>query len=239
MKARVSEPLAASPFFYGPPDLRRRKAGRPQSHLPSQQPEQQPQPAQAWASSAVRGTTYASFVEVGIPSGEPGSYRGRLARDNRATVEACRAGRPQREGARSMKGSSRTFVIVLAMTTIFATVATGAALAARKTSSSSASCAVSPDPVASGTTLTVSGRAGHNGNWVNAYVYYSDGYWGFMGGSVGGGGSFSLSGPAQETHTSFWGPYYPASSGPASVQIYTGSASKNLGMVATCSFTVS
>jgi len=131
MKARVSEPLAASPFSYGPPDRRRRKAGRPQSHLPSPQPERQPQPAQAWASSAVQGTTYAGSVEVGIPSGEPGSYRGHLARDIRATVEASRKGRPPREGGKTMKGTTRTFLIVLAMATILATVTTGAAVAGK------------------------------------------------------------------------------------------------------------
>ena len=131
MNARVSEPLTASPFFYGPPDRRRGKAGRSQSHLPSPLPERQPQPAQAWAGSVVRGTSYATSVEVGIPSEEPASYRGHLARDIRATVEASRTGRPPREGARTMKGTTRTFVITLAMATILATVATGAAVAAK------------------------------------------------------------------------------------------------------------
>jgi len=153
----------------------------------------------------------------------------------RATTEASQTGRPPREGARKMKGTTRTFLLVLAIASILATVTTGAAVARR----SSSSCAVSPNPVASGAALTVSGRAGHSGNWVNAYIYFSDGYWEVLGGSVGGGGSFSLSGIAQETHTSLWGPFYPASSGPASVQIYTGSASRDLGMVATCSFSVS
>ncbi len=134
-----------------------------------------------------------------------------------------------------MRGTTRTFLIVLVMATILATVTTGAAVAGK----SSSSCAVSPNPVASGAALTVSGRAGHSGNWVNAYIYYSDGYYELLGGSVGGGGSFSMSGMAQETHTSLWGPFYPASSGPASVEIYTGSASRDLGMVATCSFSVS
>src|SRR5436309_12521372 len=118
MNARVSEPLTASPFFYGPPDRRRGKAGRSQSHLPSPLPERQPQPAQAWAGSVVRGTSYATSVEVGIPSEEPASYRGHLARDIRATVEASRKGRPPREGARNMKGTTRTFVVALAMATI-------------------------------------------------------------------------------------------------------------------------
>jgi hypothetical protein len=134
-----------------------------------------------------------------------------------------------------MKATSRTFLIVLAMATILATVTTGAAVAGK----SSSSCAVSPNPVASGAPLTVSGKGGHSGNWVNAYIYYSDGYWELLGGSVGGGGGFSLSGMAQETHTSLWGPFYPASSGPATVQIYAGSANRDLGMVATCSFSVS
>src|SRR5881396_539570 len=124
MNPRVSEPLAASPFSYGPPDRRRREAGRPQSHLPSPLPERQPQPTQASAASAVRGTSYESSVEVGIPSREPASYRGHLARDIRATVEASRKGRPPREGGKTMKGSTRTFVIALAMATILATVAT-------------------------------------------------------------------------------------------------------------------
>ena len=131
MTAHVSEPLVASPFFYGPPDRRRPKTGRPQSHLRSPQPERRPQPAEVLAGSAVRGTSYASSVEVGIPSGEPGSYRGHLARDIRATVEASRTGRPPREGGKTMKGTTRTFVIALAMATILATVATGAAVAAK------------------------------------------------------------------------------------------------------------
>jgi hypothetical protein len=134
-----------------------------------------------------------------------------------------------------MKRTTRTFVIALAMATILATVATGAGA----TGKSSSSCAVSPNPVASGAALTVSGKAGHRGGWVNAYIYYSDGYWELLAGSVGGGGSFSLSGMAQETHTSLWGPFYPASSGPALVQIYAGSANRDLGMVTTCSFSVS
>jgi hypothetical protein len=157
MKARVSKPLAASPFFYGPPDLRRRKAGRHQSHLPSPQPERQPQPAQAWASSAVRGTTYAGSVEVGIRSGEPGSYRGHLARDIRATVEASRKGRPPREGGKTMKGTTRTFVIALAMATILAT--TGAAVA------SSSGCAQSAP------------RASATNNWA----WGAPGSWGMPG----------------------------------------------------------
>lgn len=103
---------------------------------------------------------------------------------------------------------------------------------------SGAQCSVSPDPVSSAGALTVSGKAGHNGDWVNAYVYYSDGYWELLGGSIEGGGKFSLAGYAEETHTSLWGPFYPASTGPASVEIYVGTASKNLGVVATCKFRV-
>src|SRR5438093_13407213 len=115
MNARVSEPLTASPFFYGPPDRRRGKAGRSQSHLPSPLPERQPQPAQA--GSVVRGTSYATSVEVGIPSEEPSSYRGHLARDIRATVDARRAARPPKDGAATRRGTARTFVITLAMAT--------------------------------------------------------------------------------------------------------------------------
>lgn len=235
MTARTSPIPAASTFFFGPPDRRRRTAGRRQDPHAFPQPERRPQPEQAQKVSAVRETSYAGSVKVGIPSKELASYRGQVARDMRATAEASRPGRPPREGARNMKATSRTFLIVLAMATILATVATGAAVAGK----SSSSCAVSPNPVASGAALTVSGKAGHSGNWVNAYIYYSDGYWELLGGSVGGGGSFSLSGMAQETHTSLWGPFYPASSGPATVQIYAGSANRDLGMVATCSFSVS
>ncbi len=235
MTARTPPIPAASTFFYGPPDRRRRRAGRRQAPHPSPQPERRPQPKQVRTPSAVRETPYASSVKVGIPTKEPASYRGHVTRDMRATTEASQTGRPPREGARKMKGTTRTFLLVLAIASILATVTTGAAVARR----SSSSCAVSPNPVASGAALTVSGRAGHSGNWVNAYIYFSDGYWEVLGGSVGGGGSFSLSGIAQETHTSLWGPFYPASSGPASVQIYTGSASRDLGMVATCSFSVS
>jgi hypothetical protein len=129
MTARTSPIAAASTFFYGPPDRRRPRAGRAESEHPSPQPERPPQPQQAREASAVRGTTYASSVEVGIPSREPASYRGVLARDMRAKAEASRTGRPPREGARNMKGTSRTFLIVLAMATILATVATGAAMA--------------------------------------------------------------------------------------------------------------
>jgi len=104
---------------------------------------------------------------------------------------------------------------------------------------SGGTCAVSPDPVASGGALTVSGNAGKSGDWVNAYLYYSDGTWVMIGGSIGGGGSFSLSGTAVATHTSLWGPFYPAASGPGTVQVYAGSANRDLGMVTTCSFSVS
>jgi hypothetical protein len=235
MAARTPPIPAASTFFFGPPDRRRRRAGRRPAPHPSPHPERRPQPEQVGKPSAVRETSYARSVELGIPSKEPASYRGHVARDMRAAAEASRTGRPPREGARNMKATSRTFLIVLAMATILATVTTGAAVAGK----SSSSCAVSPNPVASGAALTVSGRAGHSGNWVNAYIYYSDGYWELLGGSVGGGGSFSLSGMAQETHTSLWGPFYPASSGGASVEIYAGSANRDLGMVATCSFSVS
>jgi len=106
-------------------------------------------------------------------------------------------------------------------------------------SNSSSPCVVSPDPVASGGALTVSGKAGRSGDWVNAYLYYSDGSWVMLGGSIGGGGSFSLSGTAVATQASLWGPFYPAPSGPATVQIYAGSANRDLGMVETCRFSVS
>jgi hypothetical protein len=104
---------------------------------------------------------------------------------------------------------------------------------------SGGSCAVSPNPVASGASLTVSGKAGHSGNWVNAYLYYSDGTWDFIGGSVGSGGTFSLTGSAEATTASLWGPFVPATTGPARADIYAGSASRDLGMVATCTFSVS
>ncbi len=115
------------------------------------------------------------------------------------------------------------------------------AFATRHTSSgkTAADCAVSPNPVASGGALTVSGKAGRNGGWVNAYIYYADGYWDMIGGSVGSGGAYSLSGSAVETHSSLWGPFYPAGSGPARVEIYAGTANTDLGLVDTCSFSVS
>ena len=136
------------------------------------------------------------------------------------------------------------FLIVLGMIAVLALVATAAGAAPKagshgggKTSSSS-TCTVSPNPVASGAALTVSGSAGSSGDWVNAYIYYSDNTWKLLGGSIGGGG-YSLSGQATATYTSLWGPFYPAASGPARVEVYAGSANKNLGMVATCSFSVS
>ncbi len=79
MTPRTSPISAASTFFYGPPDRRRRRAGRRQSQHPSPQPER-PQRAQSWKASAVRGTSYATPVEVGIPSTELPSYRGRVRR---------------------------------------------------------------------------------------------------------------------------------------------------------------
>src|SRR6266508_1834502 len=131
MTARTSPIPAASTFFYGPPDRRRRRAGTRQAQHPSPQPERRPQPEQARKASAVRETSYANSVEVGIPSKEPAAYRGHVARDMRATAEASQTGRPPREGARNMKGTSRTFLIVLAMATILATVTTGAAVAGK------------------------------------------------------------------------------------------------------------
>jgi hypothetical protein len=166
---------------------------------------------------------------------EDGSYDGHLAQDIRATILASRAGRLPRSRAKTAKRGARTFTAVLASAMILATIASGASASGK---GQDLSCTVSPDPVASDTTVTISGRTGGGGSWVNAYIYYSDGYWGFMGGSVSGG-RFSLSGLAQETHTSYWGPFYPASTGPASVQIYAGTANKNMGMVETCSFSVS
>jgi hypothetical protein len=69
-------------------------------------------------------------VELGILSKEDASYRGHMARDMRATAEASRTGRPP-QGARNMKGTFRTLLIVLAMATILATVTTGAAMGAK------------------------------------------------------------------------------------------------------------
>ncbi len=163
------------------------------------------------------------------------SHPGNLASDIRATVDANRTTHPPGPGAKTFKRSARGVMTVLALALIVGTIASGASASGK---GQDLSCTVSPDPVASDTTLTISGRTGGGGSWVNAYIYYSDGYWGFMGGSVSGG-RFSLSGLAQETHTSFWGPFYPASTGPASVQIYAGTANRNLGMVETCSFSVS
>ncbi len=131
MTARTPPIPPASTFFFGPPDRRRSRAGRRQAPHPSPHPERQPQPEQAQKASAVRETSYASSVKVGIPSKEPPSYRGHVAREMRATAEASRRGRPPREGARNMKGTTRTFLIVLAMATILATVTTGAALAGK------------------------------------------------------------------------------------------------------------
>jgi hypothetical protein len=126
-------------------------------------------------------------------------------------------------------------VIVLTMAAMLASVATGVEARTKSTSS----CSVSPSPVVSGGSVTVSGKAGRSGNWINAYLYYSDGGWQMLGGSVGSGGSFSLSDTAQESYTSYWGPFYPAVSGAGHVEIYTGSASRSSGMVASCSFNVS
>jgi hypothetical protein len=138
-----------------------------------------------------------------------------------------------------IRNLTRTFVV---LTTIAAVAAVASAAAAspksRTSSGSGGSCAVSPNQVASGGALTVSGKAGRSGDWVNAYLYYSDGTWDMIGGSIGSGGSFSLSGSAVATAASLWGPFYPAASGPATVQIYAGSANKDLGMVGTCSFSV-
>jgi hypothetical protein len=80
MAPRTSPISAASTFFYGPPDRRRRRPGRRQSQHPSPQSERRPQPAQASKAFAVRGTSYASSVEVGIPSTDPPSYRGHVRR---------------------------------------------------------------------------------------------------------------------------------------------------------------
>jgi parallel beta-helix repeat protein len=73
MTPRTSPISAASTFFYGPPDRRRRRPGRRPSQHPSPQPEGPQQ-----AASAVRGTSYTTPVEVGIPGTEPSSYRGRM-----------------------------------------------------------------------------------------------------------------------------------------------------------------
>jgi hypothetical protein len=135
---------------------------------------------------------------------------------------------------------SRSILVLTAGAMLVSVVAiAGPAIAKGPGGKSSSACAVSPNPVASGANLTVSGKAGHSGNWVNVYIYYSDGTWNFIGGSVGGGGTFSLSGSAVATTASLWGPFVPATTGPATAKVYAGSASRDLGMVSTCSFSVS
>ncbi len=136
------------------------------------------------------------------------------------------------------------FLIVLGLIAVLALAATAAGAAPKAAThgggkTSTSSCVVSPNPVASGAALTVSGKAGSSGDWVNVYLYYSDGTWKLLGGSIGSGGTFSLSGLADATYTSLWGPFYPAASGPATVQVYAGSANRDLGVVATCNFSVS
>ena len=130
----------------------------------------------------------------------------------------------------------KVFVLLCAVMTI-ALPAMAAKGGNGGTRGSGGTCAVSPNPVASGGALTISGSAGRSGDWVNAYVYYSDGTWKLFGGSISGGG-YSLSGTAVATYTSLWGPFYPAASGPATVEVHAGSASKDLGVVGTCSFSV-
>jgi hypothetical protein len=118
----------------------------------------------------------------------------------------------------------------MAMTTILATAAAGARAAGRGARSFMRGLA---PPGRIGRPLTVSGTASHNGDWVNAYICYSDGTWEILGGSVGSSRSFSLSGVAQ----SFSG---LAPSGDATVQIYAGSANNLMKMeTTTCSFSVS
>jgi hypothetical protein len=137
--------------------------------------------------------------------------------------------RPRRKGTKAFAIAA----VLMALTILPAMAARGGS-----GGGGGASCSVSPGSVASGASLTVSGKAGHSGNWVNAYLTYSDGTWDFLGGSVGGGGTFSLSGKAEATTASLWGPFVPATTGPAKAEIYTGSASRDNGMVATCTFTV-
>jgi hypothetical protein len=143
-----------------------------------------------------------------------------------------------------MRGSAREGsrhrglkVFVLLCTLMVIALPAMAAKGGNNTRGSGGSCAASPNPVASGGALTISGSAGRSGDWVNAYVYYSDGTWKLFGGSISGGG-YSLSGTAVATYTSLWGPFYPAASGPATVEVHAGSASKDLGVVGTCSFSV-
>jgi hypothetical protein len=134
-----------------------------------------------------------------------------------------------------MSRTGSHFLIVVAVIGILTLATTGAGAVSK----SSSWCAVSPSPVASGGSLTVSGTAGHTGDWVNAYLYYTDGTWVLLGGQIGNGGRFSLTGTARATQSSLWGPFSPAVSGPATAEIYAGSANKNLGMVTTCNFSVS
>jgi hypothetical protein len=129
-----------------------------------------------------------------------------------------------------MKRSTRTFLIVMAMMTILATVSPGARAAGR---GHDPSCAVSPNPVVSGRRPDRLRNGRPQRDWVNPYIYYSGGSWEILGGQIGSGGSFSLWGMAQ----SFWG---PSPSGAATVQIYAGSANNLMKMdTTTCSFSVS
>ncbi len=128
MEPPVSPSLAASPFFYGPPDRRRDRAD--ENQLP--------------------GTASQPAPQTGA------SYPGHLASDLRATVEANRTRRAPGPEAKTLKRGVRGVITVLALALIVGTVATGVAVAGKP----KVSCAVSPDPVGSGTTLTVSGRTG-------------------------------------------------------------------------------
>jgi hypothetical protein len=96
-----------------------------------------------------------------------------------------------------------------------------------------ASCSVSPNPVAPGGALTVTGTIGHSGDSVTAYLVYSDSSQSLpLGGPAGSGGSFSLSGQAQSLSG-------PAPGGSARADIYAVSPQNLLKVLTTsCSFSV-
>lgn len=77
-----------------------------------------------------------------------------------------------------MKGTTRSFIIVLAMATMLASVATGAAVAARSAADpNGAKITFDPPTVVVGTQYRVNGSGFRANTWVSVGARYSDTTW--------------------------------------------------------------
>ncbi len=92
-----------------------------------------------------------------------------------------------------MRGTARRFIIVFAMATMLASVATGAAVAARRAAGpNGAKITFDPPTVVVGTQYRINGSGFRANTWVSVGAYYSDTTW-WASGVTDDQGNISLS----------------------------------------------